>query len=48
MTHAFEIGLGGMIYIPGFKKIGTSVQAIARFCLSNLNGSNVGIHGNKL
>jgi hypothetical protein len=34
---------GGMIYIPSFMKIGTAVEAIIRFRLINLNGSNVGI-----
>jgi hypothetical protein len=33
----------GMIYLPNFMKIGTGVQAILRFCLSNLNGCNAGI-----
>jgi hypothetical protein len=32
-----------MIYIPSFMKIGTGVQAILRFPLSNLRGCNVGI-----
>jgi hypothetical protein len=38
-----EMGSGGMIYIPSLMKTGTGVQAILRFCLSNLNGCNVGI-----
>jgi hypothetical protein len=32
-----------MIYIPGFMKSGAGVQAILRFCLSNLISCNVGI-----
>jgi hypothetical protein len=34
---------GGMIYIPGFMKIGIGVQAILRFYLRNLRCFNVGI-----
>jgi hypothetical protein len=37
------MGSGGMINIPSFMKIGMGVQAILRFCLSNLRGCNVGI-----
>jgi hypothetical protein len=33
----------GMIYIPGFMKIGRGVQTILRFGLSNLMGCNVDI-----
>jgi hypothetical protein len=33
----------GMIYLPVFVKIGSGVQAISRFILSNLNGCNVDI-----
>jgi hypothetical protein len=33
----------GMIYIPGFMKIGRGVQAILRFCLKNLRDYNVAI-----
>jgi uncharacterized protein YraI len=35
--------LCGMIYLPGFKKIATGVQAILRGCLRNLKGCNVSI-----
>jgi hypothetical protein len=38
-----DIGSGGVKYISGFKKIGTGVEGILRFCLSNLKGCNVGI-----
>jgi hypothetical protein len=38
-----EMGSGGMMYIRSLMKTGTGVQAILRFCLSNLNGCNVGI-----
>jgi hypothetical protein len=31
------------IYLPSSMMIGTGVQAILRFCLSNLNGCDVGI-----
>jgi hypothetical protein len=33
----------GSIYLPSFIKIGTGVEAILRFCASNLNSNNVGI-----
>jgi hypothetical protein len=32
-----------MIHMRSFMKIGTSVQAILKFCLHNLRGSNVDI-----
>jgi hypothetical protein len=32
----------GMMILPSFMKIGIGVQGILRFCLSNLNGCNVG------
>jgi hypothetical protein len=35
------MGSGGMIYIPSFIKIGTSVEAILRFCLRHLRGCNI-------
>jgi hypothetical protein len=37
----------GTIFLPSFIKIGTGVQAILKFCLSNLNGCNVGITDEK-
>jgi hypothetical protein len=37
------MGSGGMIYVPSFMKIGTGVEAISRFYLSNFKGCNVGI-----
>jgi hypothetical protein len=43
MKYAAEMALYGMILVPSFIKIGTGVQAILRFCLRNLRGSNVGI-----
>jgi hypothetical protein len=43
MTYAIEMASCGMIYTPSFMKIGTGVQAILRFCLSNLRGCEVGI-----
>jgi hypothetical protein len=43
MMYAVEMGSGGMIYLPSFMKIGTGIQAILWFCLSNLKGCNVGI-----
>jgi hypothetical protein len=41
------MGLGGMIYIPSFMKIGTGFQAILKFCLRNLRDYNVGITDGK-
>jgi hypothetical protein len=43
MMYAVEMASCGTIYIPSFMKTGMSIQAILRFCLSNLNGCNVGI-----
>jgi hypothetical protein len=44
---AFEMTFCGMIYILSFVKIGTGVEAILRFYLSNLSGSNVDIANGK-
>jgi hypothetical protein len=43
MPYATEIASCSMIYMSSFLKINTGVQAIIRFCLSNLRGCNVGI-----
>jgi hypothetical protein len=43
MKYTTEMASDGMIYIPSFMKIGTGVEAILRFCLTSLNGCNVGI-----
>jgi hypothetical protein len=43
MMYSIEIDSFGMIYLASFVKIGTGIQAILRFCLRNLKGSNVGI-----
>jgi hypothetical protein len=43
MKRAVEMSSGGMIYVQSSMKIDTGVQAILRFCLSNLKGCNVGI-----
>jgi hypothetical protein len=40
---AVEMGLGGIIYMQSFMKIGTYVQAILRGCLRNPRGCNVGV-----
>jgi hypothetical protein len=37
------MGSSGMIYAQRFMKIDTGVQAILRFCFSNLKSCNVGI-----
>jgi uncharacterized protein YraI len=41
--YAVEMASCDMIYLPSFIEIGTGVQAILRFCLSNFDGCNVGI-----
>jgi hypothetical protein len=41
MKCAVEMGSSGMIYLPSFMKIGTGVEGILRFCVSNLEGGNV-------
>jgi hypothetical protein len=43
MGKMYEMTLCGMIYIPSITNIGTGVQAILSFRLSNLRGCNVGI-----
>jgi hypothetical protein len=43
MKHIVEIVSCGIIHIPSFMKFGTGVQAILRFCISNLRVHNVGI-----
>jgi hypothetical protein len=39
--YAVEMVSRGIIYLLSFMKTGRGVQAILRFCLSNLNGCNV-------
>jgi hypothetical protein len=41
--YAIEMPSCGMIFLQSFTKIGTGIQAILRFCFSNLNGYNIGI-----
>jgi hypothetical protein len=43
MNYAAEFASCGTINIQSFMKIGTGVQTILRFHLSNLKGCNVGI-----
>jgi hypothetical protein len=43
VNHGVEMALYSMIYVPSFMKIGTDIQAVLRFCLSNLRGCNVGV-----
>jgi hypothetical protein len=43
MMYAAEMASSGIINLPSFMKIGTGVKVILRFCLSILNGCNVGI-----
>jgi hypothetical protein len=43
MMYAVEMASCDMLYAQSFMKAGTGVQALLRFCLSNLNGFNVGI-----
>jgi hypothetical protein len=37
-----EMSSSGMIYISGFMKTGAGIERILRFCLCNLQDSNVG------
>jgi hypothetical protein len=46
MMYTAEMGSDGMTYVS-FMKICTSVQAILRFCISNLKGCNAGITDGK-
>jgi hypothetical protein len=43
MVHAFEIDSYDMMYKPSYMKTSGGVQTIAKFCLRNLKGCNVGI-----
>jgi hypothetical protein len=43
MKYGVEMASDDMIYISSFMKIGTSVQAILKFCLRNLRDCEVGI-----
>jgi hypothetical protein len=49
MKYTVEMCPEGTIYIQSFMKIGTGIQAILKFCLSNLNVRTVAItHGRDL
>jgi hypothetical protein len=43
MGYTVDTASDVMIYIASFMKIGTGVQAIIWFCLSNFKGSNISI-----
>jgi hypothetical protein len=43
MKYGVEMASYGTMYIPGFMKIGTGVQAILRFSLRNIRSCDVGI-----
>jgi hypothetical protein len=43
VESTIEMASDGMIYLKSFMKIGTGVEAILRFCLSNLKGCNVSV-----
>jgi hypothetical protein len=45
--YSIEIPSYGMIYIPISMKSGTDIQAILRFYVRNLSGSNVDIAARK-
>jgi hypothetical protein len=47
IMYAAEMPSRGITFLPSFMKTGTGVQAILRFCLSNLNGCNVNITAGK-
>jgi hypothetical protein len=42
-VYAVEIPSSPIIFLSSFMKVGTGVQAILRFRLSNLDGCNIGI-----
>jgi hypothetical protein len=42
MTSTIEVDSDDMIYIPSFMTIGSDIQVLLWFCLSNLGGCNVG------
>jgi uncharacterized protein YraI len=49
MMYAIGMPLYGMTLLPSFMKMDTGVEVIIRFCLSNLNGCNVGFfNGEKI
>jgi hypothetical protein len=49
IMYVVETAQYGVIYLPSFIKIDAGIQAIWRFFLSNLNGSNAGTaEGNNL
>jgi peptide subunit release factor 1 (eRF1) len=43
MGYTVEVASDDMTSTPNFLKAGSGIQAILRFCLSNLNARNVGI-----
>jgi hypothetical protein len=43
MKCTSEMHSSGMIYTEHFMKIGIDVEAVSRFCLSNLKDCNVGV-----
>jgi hypothetical protein len=43
MKYSVEIALCGMLQVLNFVKTATGIQAILRFCFSDLRGCNVGI-----
>jgi hypothetical protein len=45
MKYTIEMVSCGMLHLPSFMKTGKGMQAVLRFCISNLNGCNVGVTG---
>jgi hypothetical protein len=43
MLYAVEMASPGILYLQSIMKIGTGIQAILRFCLSNWKGRCVRI-----
>jgi hypothetical protein len=43
VKDTIEMTSSGMICVPSLMKIGSGIQTILRFCLSNLGGYDVGI-----
>jgi hypothetical protein len=47
MMYVIEMPLCGMIFLPSFMKVDPDIGGIIMYCLSNLNGYNVGILNGK-
>jgi hypothetical protein len=48
INYAVEMSSDGTLSIQSFLNIGTGVEAILRFCRSDLGGCNVGINEGRI